>query len=58
MYGGVLFKLTTILDLIAGICMALDFLFPKVGEPAGRWLVRQLPDKHEVLDPLVPRANR
>ena len=58
MYGGVLFKLTTILDLIAGICMALDFLFPKVGEPAGRWLVRQLPDKHEVLDPLHPKTIR
>lgn len=51
-------KLTSILDLIAGICMAVDFLFPKIGEPAGRWLVRQLPDKYEVLDPLHPKTIR
>ncbi len=32
--------LTTILDLIAGLCVAADFFFPnKIGEKAGRWLV-------------------
>ena len=51
-------NLTTTLDLIAGICMALDFIFPKVGEQIGRWLISQLPDKDEVQDPLHRKTVR
>jgi len=45
--------LTTFLDLIAGLCVAADFLFPnRIGEKAGKWLVKQLPTKTEVINPL------
>ncbi len=49
--------LTTILDLIAGLCVAADFLFPnRIGEKAGRWLVQQLPTKDEVVNPFHRRT--
>lgn len=49
--------LTTILDLIAGLCVAADFFFPnKIGEKAGKWLVQQLPTKNEVINPLHRRT--